>query len=194
MANITGNNNYDVLRLLRLKAEEQLDLDSLSGKRLNTNFPYISPVELLNEVEIYQIELEMQNSYLQATLKEVQASYEQYFKLYQSAPIGFISLNINGVIRKFNQKTQDLIGLKRFDLNKMRLIQYVDDAYKQQFSDTMNSMKGDKSTTKKSLEVALIREDQTLFLAQIDFIYEKNNEDSFELSITDSSNIKPLFL
>ena len=65
---------------------------------------------ILHELQVHQIELEMQNDELRNIQKELEASRDQYLELYDFAPIGYLTLDANGQIRRTNRATSDMFG------------------------------------------------------------------------------------
>jgi PAS domain-containing protein len=57
---------------------------------------------LLHELEVHQIELEMQNAELQRARVEVETALEKYTELYDFAPVGYCSIDRQGVIQEVN--------------------------------------------------------------------------------------------
>ena len=62
---------------------------------------------------MHQIELEMQNHELCRTQQELEASRAKYFDLYDSAPVGYVTLNEKGIIVEANQTAAGLLGQER---------------------------------------------------------------------------------
>jgi PAS domain S-box-containing protein len=60
-------------------------------------------LRLLNEIEVYQVELELQNQELNRSTKELEAARNDYFELYDSAPVAFVTLNSKGMIERVNK-------------------------------------------------------------------------------------------
>ncbi len=48
---------------------------------------------LLSELHVHQIELEMQNAELRSAQVELETAKAQYFDLYNSAPVGYITIS-----------------------------------------------------------------------------------------------------
>ena len=95
------------LRELRTRAERALhitrsDVDSLSRKDVKT---------LVHELQVHQIELEMQTEALQVTQLELMDSLAQYQGLFESAPIGYVTLDEQGLVTRVNEAASALLGL-----------------------------------------------------------------------------------
>jgi len=95
---------------LRRRAEERLRGESseVRGQRSETD-----TAALLHELEVHQIELEMQNAELQAARDELEAALEKYTDLYDFAPVGYLTLDQDGVIREANLAGASLLRIER---------------------------------------------------------------------------------
>jgi len=82
---------------LRRQAEQQLpgDRDGVASTAQDRE-------RLLHELQVHQVELEMQNEELRRTRVELEASLSRYTTLYESAPVGYLTLGRDGVIRQVN--------------------------------------------------------------------------------------------
>lgn len=76
--------------------------------------------ELINELQTYQVELEMQNEELIKSQEQVAAknveleqSKENYENLYDFAPVGLLSLDAKGIIVETNRVSSELLGVTR---------------------------------------------------------------------------------
>jgi len=99
----------DEISDLRLRAEEML------RKQLGA-LDKIPPAEvqsLVHELRVHQIELEMQNDELRRTQQELEASREKYFDLYDLAPVGYVSINENGIILESNLTAAFMLSQER---------------------------------------------------------------------------------
>lgn len=89
---------------LREKAEE----------RINRTSPVIEAHEgldsmrLIHELQVHQAELEMQKDELQLSRSELEKSQIRFRKLYQFAPIGYVTLSEMGVIIDHNRRFEAL--------------------------------------------------------------------------------------
>lgn len=92
---------------LRQRAEE-----ALRGQQVDlTGLPPEDVQSLLHELQVYQVELRMQNEELRRVQLELEASRDRYSDLYHFAPIGYCTLNRKGVIREANQTLVTMLGV-----------------------------------------------------------------------------------
>lgn len=80
----------------------------------------------LHELQVHQIELEMQNSELQEARDKMETLLETYTDLYDFAPIGYFSIDEQGLIMEVNLTGAALLGIERSRLINRRLQGFVD--------------------------------------------------------------------
>jgi len=80
---------------------------------------------LVHELQVHQIELEMQNTELQDARDRMEALLEKYTDLYDFAPVGYFSLDEQGVILEANLTGTVLLGVERSRLVNRRLLRFV---------------------------------------------------------------------
>jgi len=106
------------LTQLRLKAEALLkSKPSLSRMQLLD----ADDLKLLQELEVYQLELEMQNEELMLSRSEVKQAAEKYTELYDSVPTGYFTLSTKGDITELNLSGAAMLGKPRHQLKNSRL-------------------------------------------------------------------------
>ncbi|MFA6014238.1 MAG: ATP-binding protein [Gallionellaceae bacterium] len=79
---------------------------------------------VLQELCVYQIELEMQNEQLRQTQIELENARQRYFDLYDLAPAGYCTLSEKGQILQCNLKASTLLGQVRNKLVNYPLHNY----------------------------------------------------------------------
>jgi len=100
------------------EAEEKL----LRATRLS---PANSAEELLHELQVYQIELEMQNEQLRQSQVDLEKSRDRYVDFYDFAPVGYVTLNHVGMIEEANLTCATLLGIERSKLAHRRFASFV---------------------------------------------------------------------
>lgn len=69
--------------------------------------------KIFHELQVHQIELEMQNEELQNTQEELVASRDKYLRLYDLAPVGYCTLDREGIIQQMNETGARLLKIAR---------------------------------------------------------------------------------
>ena len=95
----------EAFKKLRERAEHILKEE----KREKVNVEEDDILRLVHELEIHQVELEIQNDELRRTQKDLQASRDEFFDLYESSPVAYVSLNQKDVIERANKAAQRLL-------------------------------------------------------------------------------------
>ena len=67
-------------------------------------------LKLLEELSIYQIELELQNEELREKQNIIDSEKEKFADLYFNAPVGYLLLNRQGIIIESNNKAKEIIA------------------------------------------------------------------------------------
>ena len=100
---------------LRKRAED------IVGKITEERVGEVSPAEirtLIHELNVHQIELEMQNEELRRAQDELAESRDEFANLYDTAPVGYFTLDKKGVILRANPTGVALLGKDRRQLTK----------------------------------------------------------------------------
>ena len=104
---------------LRKKAE------GILNNQLNHIKIHSEDDEYIHELRVHQIELELQNEELRDAQIKLEDSRHKYFDLYNFAPVGYFTLDKDGIILDVNLKGAALLGVERRNLNKSTFIQYI---------------------------------------------------------------------
>ena len=94
------------------------DLSALSPEKVQ---------QLIHELQVHQIELEMQNEELRQTRLSLEASRDNYSELCDFAPVGYFTLDQNGVILEANLTSANLFGVERGFLIGKPLASFVNE-------------------------------------------------------------------
>lgn len=106
---------------LRKKAESMLSNSGTDVARLSTD----AVQALLYEFQVYQIELELQNEELKNAQQELMVSHDRYARLYNSLPIGYLTLSESGVILEANPASARLLGFSGEELVNKKLGRFI---------------------------------------------------------------------
>jgi two-component system cell cycle sensor histidine kinase/response regulator CckA len=99
---------------LRALAEERLS--EKTGSEAEEHDSAEQTQRLVHELRVHQLELEMQNEELQAARAELELGLERYADLYDFAPVGYVTLDAGGAIKKVNLAGARLLGQERAQL------------------------------------------------------------------------------
>jgi len=100
-----NNDRAEKHQLLRQRAEQLLATDP---GRFRTP-EQADLVGLLHELAVFQAELEMQNEDLLLANQQLEETRQQYARLYEQAPVGYLRLNEQGIILHHNQTFIEMI-------------------------------------------------------------------------------------
>ncbi|RPH29209.1 MAG: hypothetical protein EHM93_17575 [Bacteroidales bacterium] len=100
-------------KMLRDKAEKLLKLKQSKVDKA----PIDADIKkLVHELQVHQIELEMQNEELQHAYETAETALKKYTMLYDLSPMGYFTLDSEGIIYDLNFTGADMLGDKRFTL------------------------------------------------------------------------------
>ena len=94
---------------LRRRAEQQLDLETLSGNDLSE----VDAAAVIHELRVHQIELQTQNQELREARHELEQSRTQYAELFDFAPNGYLVFDANGLVVQANLTAAAMLGWER---------------------------------------------------------------------------------
>ena len=80
---------------------------------------------LVHELQVHQIELEMQNDELRQTQAKLDAARSRYFDLYDLAPVGYCTVNEQGLILEANFTAATLMDSVRSDLVNQPVSRFI---------------------------------------------------------------------
>ena len=141
---------------IRQLAENQLagrapaDLESLTPDDIR---------RIVHEFEVHQIELEIQNQQLEEHQREVELSRRLYQHLYESAPIGYLTLDSEGAIVSANPCATELLRLSHTQILGRKLSSFVAAAHQDRWHFARSSLLN--SGERRSLELAFLLDDAT---------------------------------
>ncbi|MBL8250608.1 MAG: PAS domain S-box protein [Candidatus Competibacter sp.] len=115
-----------------------------------------SPAEfgrIIHDLSVYQLELELQNEELRGAQNQLELARDRYARLYDQAPVGYLTLDARGVIRQSNQTFAQMVGQENAELAGQSLAAFIDGSdqavFRGRFKAFFNSPDG------KSLDLSL---------------------------------------
>lgn len=88
----------------------------------------LDKLSLIHELQVHQVELEMQNEELRRAQKVIKESIEKYLELYDFAPVGYVSVNHEGMILDANLTFAGQLGIERSRIINAPLLLYMSGA------------------------------------------------------------------
>jgi len=111
---------------------------------------------LVHELEVHQIELEMQNAELLQVRSELETALEKFTELYDFAPVGYLTLNREGMIQGANLAAAEMLGVTRSALANRQVDRFITPATRPVFVGFLTRVY--TSNTRERCEVALLVE------------------------------------
>ncbi|MBI5443944.1 MAG: GAF domain-containing protein, partial [Deltaproteobacteria bacterium] len=157
---------------LRRSAEERL-----RAKAPDTSLPHTAEdfKKLVHELQVHQVELEMQNEELSRAKAEIEAAARSSADLYDFAPLGYVTLDKGGLIRRLNHAGAALLGEKRSRLVGRRFTLLVSPKTRPTFTAFLDRVFADG--TRQSCEVSLRGEAKPAVVVQLDATRSEDGQD-----------------
>jgi len=196
-----GETSHDQLRQraeTRLEAEDRSTLET----------PPEDVARLLYDLHTHQIELEMQNEELRHAQHELLKARDRYIRLYDLAPVGYLTISAKGLMLETNQTFVNMLGMERQHLINQPLSAHIvqpdQDAYylfvsqmrkaKQQKTCELRMSRQDQdSTSAANVIQSFGAEERSWFWVRIDsrpLLNGKGEVSNINLSVSDITNFK----
>ena len=177
--------------ILRQKAEE-----FLKKKPVRPDLPTSAPdtLHLFHELEVYQLELEMQNNDLRHAWAVAEVAVDKYTELYDFSPSGYFTLSKTGKIIELNASGSQMLGKEIARLSNSQFGFFVSEEDKPNFNLFLEKVF--ISSEKESCQVAMSTNDNLPLLVQLTGIATKNGEQCFitMVDITESKQAEESLL
>jgi PAS domain S-box-containing protein len=108
-------------KILREQAEARLAHSV--GKAENLSLEEIKA--LFHEYQVHQIELELQNEELRNTQKQFEITRDRFARLFNEAPVGYLSVDQSGIIAQANQTFADLVKRQTHLISGKALVDFI---------------------------------------------------------------------
>lgn len=172
---------------LRQTARERLKKEKIKQKEL-LNMALLSREEMTKVVEdlmIHQMELEIQNENLSNLHLELEKSRNKFLTLYENAPTGYISFNLNGIVREINRAAVRLFGKNKSEVISKPFTLFI---HRKSHDVFFNSLKRAKETGLKIKEALLTKNNKTIIFEV--FYLNDSEEEQYLSALTDISQLK----
>jgi len=158
-----SENNLTFERLRRL-AESALE-SQRGGDQRNADIEF---KEILHELQVYQIELEIQNEELRQAQDELAASRREFSDLFEHAPVAYFTLDADGIIIKANTTAAQKFRCPRSQLQGMAFVHLISSDAQDTFY--FHRRKLLKSRQAQTEELAFVRPDGSRFYGQLESV------------------------
>ena len=139
--------------------------------------PPADVLRILHELQVHQIELDMQNDELRRTNLDLKTARENYFDLYNLAPVGYVTINEKGIILETNLTAAALLGKNRRDLVRRPLSQFI--SREDQDTYYLHHKRLFETRQYQECEVRMLKGDGTRFWARLETLVVTGNNESF---------------
>ena len=109
---------------------------------------------LLNELQVYQLELEMQNDELKASYLTLDQERAKFVGLYDLAPVGYFILDYLGIVEEANQNGVDLLRISKQTILGKRFQSFIAPRSWEDFYNFLHRMQNGDG--KQSAEIKLL--------------------------------------
>lgn len=142
---------------------------------------------LVHELQVHQIELEMQNEELRSANERAETALQKYTMMYDFAPMGYFTLDQDGMIHELNFTAAELLGNRRFSLINSNLKSFISEETLPVFNNFLNLVFSGK--LKESCEVMLRSNPESLCPAYMEGIVT-GDDGKCLLSVVDMTAFK----
>lgn len=151
----------------RSRTIRELAESKLAGRTV-VDLEKLTPEEIrgfVQELEVHRVELEIQNQQLTEAQLAAEESKDRYRQLYESAPIGYLTLDPDGVIVAANLCASELLGLPRARLLGRKLSDFVAKEHQDAWHFVRRALT--ETRARRSLELSLLLDDGSTLEAQL---------------------------
>jgi len=140
----------------RLAGAAAVDLEKLTPNEIRG---------FVHELEVHRVELELQNQQLAEAHLAAEESKEGYRELYESAPIGYLTLDSEGTIVAANLCASELLRLPRAQLLGRKLSRFIAEGHQDRWHFARRALA--ESSKRRSLELELSLDDGSTLETQL---------------------------
>lgn len=146
------------LNKLRKDADKKAEEDSvLNADQINI---------LLNELQVYQLELEMQNDELKTSHLQLDQERAKFVGLFELAPVGYFILDYLGLVEEVNQNGVDLLSITKNSILYRRFQSFIIPECWEDFYAFLYRIQ--HNDVKQSAEIRLIAPDNTILYTRME--------------------------
>jgi PAS domain S-box-containing protein len=182
------NQKWDgIERRISLRAEAEAMVGSLSPAET------AQPAEiLLHELLVHKVQLEMQNEELRRAYSALEEARDRYIDLYEFAPVGYITINREGLISEINLTGSALLGVERIKLINRRFSKFVASQDRDLWHRLFMNMMEHGNNEKQEFSLEMTRADGSQFYAHFDCLRREtlDTPPMLRVALTNISKLK----
>lgn len=146
---------------------------------------------MLHELLVHKVELEMQIEELQRTHTALEEARDHYAEYYEAAPVGYLTLGRDGLIREVNLTGAAMLGVDRAALIQRRLATFVSPRDGDRWHRLLLDLMEHPETERQSLVLEMTRAGGATFSAYLDCRRKESTEGTptLRLALFDISQI-----
>jgi len=152
-----------------------LEEDNPSTEKIASWSPE-SRSSFLHELRVNQIQLTMQNEELRELQAGLDASQARYFDLYDFAPVGYCTVNAEGMLQQINLSAANLLGVVRAKLLMQPISRFIDDCDRDRFHRARADFL--QNGRQRSLELQMLQSDGTKLSVILAFNATREDDDT----------------
>ncbi len=171
---------------LRRRAETLLHSPT-SGKQLGKK-AFQDLGSLLHEIEVHAVELELQNEELRLTRDQLEIARDRYQDLYDFAPLAYITLDANGIVKDANVAAAELLRRHRSRVLGRGFLNFVAEEDRGLLLHTLREQT--QTDAPVTVELRILAEDGQTIHVQIGLLKTRDiseNAKEFRLAVHDIS-------
>ncbi len=154
---------------LRNKAEQMLKEGPL---RIASEYSQFDILKLIHELQVYHIELQLQNEELLLAHEQGMVAIQKYTDLYEFAPIGYFTISSDGKINELNKSGSQMLGKERSQIIDARFDSFVSYNSKSTFSMFLENVFS--SNTMETCELSLTTSGKIPIYVYVTALAEEN--------------------
>jgi PAS domain S-box-containing protein len=171
---------------LRHRAEDWLRL----SRQDIANMPVREVQDLVHELQVHQVELQMQNEDLRQAQADLEASRDKYWNLFDFAPVGYFTLDTNGIVIEANLVAAQQLQITRHELNGLKLSHFIAPEFQEIFH--LHNRKVLVSKEPQICQIELLRADKSRICMQMHSVRMAGEKGQYRSAITDITHLKQL--
>lgn len=123
---------------------------------------------LMHELLVHKVQLELQSEELRQAYAALEDARKRYVDIYELGPLGYITVNLEGVVSETNMMGAAMLGMDRPELIGCLFSQLVAAQDRERWHRIFLSMKEHVGTVKKTFDLEMIGVDKSIFHAHLD--------------------------